>query len=728
MPTIKPVTIVFPREKKERDFFKSCREQTEKLFFAYSKNEIDAQFKTENPETPNTWDSEKDQWWKFLDETEIGKWNCKVPAEENQQRRGNLYNFPTPIVFVYGFEQGTIHIVAEDVKNRLLEENIGGIVLPIIDCHDKVCYDSCCKDGLGKLLISESNYNQYSNMDGYTGLEDEKKQSQICQLFFYLATAEKDYAIFRNRVLKVGTIGLSFEEDLLLIEKARRYTYEVFKDFATDPTNQWEDYNHPLRDLYGKSKSFTKDVYNEVKSNSEDVSKEVANALTKPHVSPWTLFSEHLLNEYYESYVKEMTAETARHGQSLGYVLLNALKRRFKENMENYFERFRNYITNELVSNYQLSTNNGLVYYKKEVEKIKKSLEKDKAECKASTPTMKTNFLNNPPINPIPKAIKRHYDDFAAEIKSKPFDPVADKRGNTLLEDMKKKLEYHPTLLSLLVRAVIIGVLLMSVGMMCITYIAETNIVNLQFLVDHYKLTMGILLGLPILIAFFHYGIVILRSIRQKRRKYLAWMLYRVQRHLFHESVIPLMEQYYDNCADFCQKIIDNIETIQKHLNDEEYINQACNPGYLFEDTYFLEKIGIDDIRFQWVDNQSTSLKERFFKVKNGAESSDWFKEILSFSNEDEEKECMEMGFLFEKIKEKLQTTTSLAEYHDTVWVENKNGRYRAKGFPSCQYENVPETPIERLYRDKQTYMIHFYYVDATPQQQQFAEGQHNAN
>lgn len=728
MLTIKPITIVFPKEKKETDFFKSCREQTERLFIAYSKNEIDAQFRVERPGNLEAWDAEQDQWWKFLDETEIEEWNCKVLAQENQMVRGNLYDFPNPIVFVYGFELNTIHIVAESVKNRFLEENIGGIVLPIIDCQDRGRYDACCIDGSDKLLISESNYNQYSNANGYTGLNDEEKLSQICQLFFYLATAEEDFAIFRDRALKVGTIGLSFEEDLLLTEKAKRYTYEVFKEFATDSTNQWEDYNNPLRDLYGKSKRFNKDVYNEVKSNSEDVSKEVANALTKSHVSPWTLFSEHLLNEYYESYVKEMTAETARHGQSLGYVLLNALKHRFKENMENYFERFKNFITNELVSNYQLSTNNGLVYYKKEIEKIKKSLEKDKCECQADTQVMKTNFLNNPPITPIPKAIRRHYEDYAAEIKSKPFDPVADKRGNTLLEDMKKKLEYHPTLLSLLVRAVIIGVLLMSVGMMCITYIGESNIVNLQFLVDHYKLTMGILLGLPILIAFFHYGIVILRSIRQKRRKYLAWMLFRVQLHLFHESVIPLMEKYYDDCAEFCQKIISNIETIQKHLNDEEYINQACDPGYLFQDTYFMEKVGIDNIKFQWVDNERTTLNERFFRVKNGSESSDWFKEILSFSNEEEEKECMEMGFLFEKIKEKLRATTSLADYHDMVWVNIENGRYRAKGFPSCQFENVPETPVERLCRDKNTYMIHFYYVDATLQQQQPAEGQHNAN
>lgn len=719
MPTIKPITIVFPREKKEWDFFKSCREQTERLFFAYSKNEIDAQFRTENPQAPNAWDPEKDQWWTFLDETEIGDWDVEVPAKRNQQVRGNLYDIGAPIVFVYGYELNMIRSVAETVKKKLLDKG-GGIILPFIDCQNKGYYDSCCKDGLGKLLISDTNYNQYSNTNGFTGLDDKKKLSQICQLFFYLATAEENYAIFRDRVLKVGTIGLSFEEDLLLTEKAKRYTYEVFKSFATDTTNQWEDYNHPLRDLYGLSKSFNKDVYNEVKSNSEDVSKEVTNALTKPHISPWTLFNEHLLNEYYESYVKEMTAETARHGQSLGYVLLNALKHRFKENMENYFERFKNFITNELVSNYQLSTNNGLVYYKKEVEKIKKSLEKDKAECNADTMTMKTNFLDNPPITPIPKAIKSHYDGFAAEIKSKPFDPVADKRGNTLLEDMKKKLEYHPTLLSLLVRAVIIGVLLMSVGMMCITYIAETNVVNLQFFVEHYKLTMGILLGLPILIAFFHYGIVILRSIQQKRRKYLAWMLYRVQLHLFHESVIPWMEKYYDDCADFCQKIINNIETIQEHLNDEKYINQACDPGYLFEEAYFMEKIGINDINFQWVDNENLSLKERFFRVKDGAESSDWFKEILSCSNEEEETECMKMVFLYDKIKESLQTTTSLAEYHDTVWTIN--APYRAKGFPSCQYENVPKTPVERQCRDKHTYMMHFYYVDATSSQQQFAE------
>lgn len=725
MPTIKPITIIFPKEKKETEFFKRCLEETESLFRAYSLNEIDAQFKAESPEAPDAWNPENDQWWNFLDETEIADWNGWVAAQENQIRmgRGARYTFNTPVIFVYGFELNIIHAVVTAVTNKFLEVRRGCVVLPIIDCQDNGSYDFCRNDGMGKFLISGNNYNQYSNQRGYIRLGDEEKLSQICQLFFYLSTAEKDFATLRDRVLKVGTIGLSFEKDLLLVEKAKRYTYEVFKSFATDPTTQWEDYNHPLRDLYGLSKSFNKDVYNEVKSNSEDISKEVANALTKPPVSPWTLFSEHLMAEYYESYVKKVTAETARHGQSLGYVLLNALKHRFKENKENYFKRFKNFITNELVSNYQLSTNNGLVYYKKEVEKIKKSLERDIEECKVDTQNMKTNFLNNPPITPIPKPIKRHYEDFATEIKSKPFDPVADKRGNTLLEDMKKKLEYHPTLLSLLVRAVILGVLLMSVGMMCITYIAETNIINLSFLVDHYKLTLGILLGLPILIAFFHYGIVILRSIRERRRKYMAWMLYCVQRYLFQESVIPLMEEYYVDCANFCQKIISNIETIQGHLNDDEYINQACDPGYLFKNSCFMEKIDVDDVTFQWVVNEEDSVKDRYFRIKNGSESSSWFEKCLTFANEEEEKECMNMEFLFETLKAQLQTTTTLQTYHDKVWVNKDNGSYRAKGFPSCQYDNVPETPVERLCRDKYTYMIHFYYFDVTPQQQQFVEG-----
>lgn len=718
---IKPITIVFPKEKKESDFFKSCREQTENLFLAYSKNEIDAQFREKNPQDSEAWDSEKDQWWIFLDETEIRDWDGKVPVMRNQQVRDNLYEIGTPIAFVYGYDLKKTRTVAEEVQKKLLDLKKGCIVLPIIECYDRNQYESCINDRRGALLISDSNYNQYSNKKGYEGLEDEKKISQICQLFFYLATAEHDYSIY-NRVLRVGTIGLSFEEDLLLTEKAKRYTYEIFKGFATDTTSQWEDANHLLRDLYDKSKSFNKDVYNEVKSNSEDISKEVANAMTKPPVSPWTLFNEHLINEYYESYVKEMTAETARHGQSLGYVLLNALKHKFKENTENYFKRFKDYATNELVSNYQLSQNNGLVYYKKEIEKIKKSIEKDKAECEAGTPNMKTNFLNNPPINPIPKSIKRHYDDFAAGIKSKPFDPVADKQGEALLDDMKKKLEYHPTFLSLLVRAIIIGVLLMSVGMMSLKYIAATNIINLSFWVEHYKITMGILLGMPILIAFFHYGIVILRSIREKRRKYLAWMLYRVQMHLFHESVIPLMKEYYDKCSEFCQNIINNIEKIQEHLNDEEYINKACAPGYFFKDSYFMEKIGVDDIEFQWSENKESGLNDRFYNIKNGTESSDWFKKLLSFVNEDDEKECMEMNFLFEKIKEQLQIKASVDEYHDTVWIKTENGRYRAKGFPSCQYDNVPETPIERLCKDKNTYMIHFYYLDAPQLQKPTSE------
>ena len=698
MITINPLIIISEEN--------SLKEQLDKIYTAFSTYEISPQIN--NEVVGRNFVIAKDKWWTFLNRPSVVINHENIPVLRNVD---GIFNIDSYVFLIY--KSFSDDFSQDDVANFIISNcqmfdnmiEIGSpreiyFLLYFPKNNPQLFQDIENNPNITCKIIFLTDTNCCDeNLNGYRTLNIEEQLSQVCQIMFFLGIPEHASNL-RNRLdstqncLKAASLGLSFERETILKNHANMLAYKTLYDFSKskDWVNSVEVNN--TDSLLGGNQ--IKDVYNRIKFNHLDIKKDLKRLLLKAPVSAWHLIHALLIQIYYESHIKNLPSRIAKNGQTLGNIIINSLESIFTDNRKKEEESFKKTILEKLGDDFKFSTKSGLEHYKRKISNYREKLTEIQKDCDITTDEIKKIFIESPPVFPLPHVIKTHCKDFATNIEQKPDDPINKEKGRDLLKTLKKKLEFHPIALSLMVRALIMGVLLMVIGMVILLHFPNF-IMNISFFKkeEMRSFTMFLLFSAPLIITFLYFWLGIMNSIRSSQRKYLAWIVHTVQLVLFNKALSE-MRKYYQSCINYCNELIDRINKIQSIFPDKENReNVFDDTPFLYPNSCFFEVPSSERININWNLGEFTEINcYQQFKKESDNFILDWFKEIITDTNDDKIKEKLQKLLLQQFIFCHLQTNLDLASYFSENWLFKNRLKPPLVGKLYPSYTYIAGTPL----------------------------------
>lgn len=161
------------------------------------------------------------------------------------------------------------------------------------------------------------------------------------------------------------------------------------------------------------------------------------------------------------------------------------------------------------------------------------------------------------PVFQIPENLKKAYEQAQNEHQS-PDDTLAVLEG---------KLKNHPVfILSMLVRAIVLGFLLAYFGIFIIQFLVQKQLMALDWFASHPVATGTILLAIPIIWAFFRFNEYIAR-VKALKEQYVSCLLMKLRNDLENE-IRKTVNKTYHELDEYCIWLRKNkLEYLQKALS-----------------------------------------------------------------------------------------------------------------------------------------------------------------
>lgn len=171
----------------------------------------------------------------------------------------------------------------------------------------------------------------------------------------------------------------------------------------------------------------------------------------------------------------------------------------------------------------------------------------------------------------LPKNLKKAYEQVKNEHQT-PDDTMA---------VLESKLKNHPVfILSMLVRAVILGFLFAYFGIFIIRFVAQHQLIAANWLAEHPLVTGSILFIIPVIVAFYRFNEYVVR-IKSLKEQYVSCLLMKLQTELENE-IRKTVDKTYHELDEFCVWLKQNkLEFLQNTLSvippaDFSFTESAC--------------------------------------------------------------------------------------------------------------------------------------------------------
>jgi len=606
MKEICPVCIITAQSDIEFDIFKA---KIDRQYNAFACQELDINFDLNTHKwwtTINVKGSDKDSFGAdFLQKADLPILNSNV----------GLYNAKRFVFIFVGSDNYFDELIEFVVKIKEFQSN-GRILGGIADVFYYGIYFSSntnlqkqkllqFEGSVGKFDVlvfqSDINFHPAKNSNGYLNLntiyenkeivlDTKKVLDGLVQLVFHTGLTINVLHQSKELVTKVlmtaGTYSLTYEPDVHKHNVATLLLYQMFPKFCVEKAQKlWSDESianqyFSLIDIdskWGWNAIFKFFVVGfETNDEAEARNKEIIKLLYKPTISPWSLFSQWLIPVYFKNYIKSLvlnlreSAHSFMYGTIVGYN--NHLDKKNKEALEGSsdlsIKAVGILLKNVWAENNALENPVGLQHILLVLEKLKtyidgqvvivEGLKDGKAPSGSTFP-----LIEDYPLKNIPKPLFDFYKDFVQNgEEKKEMDLEKDDKNSyeqTTLTKLVKLLHLHPVPLSLFTRAAILGIILPLVFLAGLLLIPDKLINTSHFESGQGAITVFVAcFVLSLLIAFSKYGFGVLQKIKNRIKKYLAWIFWKTQQKLF-KNTLDQQLKYYQALSAECSRIKRNI-------------------------------------------------------------------------------------------------------------------------------------------------------------------------
>lgn len=360
--------------------------------------------------------------------------------------------------------------------------------------------------------------------------------------------------------LNAGISGIFYEKEVQNERDAFLLGYSLIDSFINNETPIFVD-NKSAQNYTDEIPVFKKDLFSThhiidsltINTNSpffKEIEKE-------PTVSPSSWSLKRVWNEYYQEYVINLKKNLIN---NLRYEFLS-VENIYKETVSNnHFDWFReksSEIEKGVFDIFKSDNPDQHCSIKQAIivaENCKKKIQDKQTDFDKfkKQETLFTPF-------PLSDRYQKAYEMALKENKG-----ISEKE---ILDKLENKLKFHPVfLLSVFIRAVLIGILLIFVGIPLIKFVSP-QLINLEFLANNLYLLGFVLAIIPIIIYLWKFRSYT-QQIKSLRDQYIAYSLVRLNERLT-KFVFKTIDKTYADLVDFIEKwLIDKklIKGLQKQL------------------------------------------------------------------------------------------------------------------------------------------------------------------
>lgn len=494
---------------------------------------------------------------KFLDK--------HIPAARRNEERLN-------VIFIGDLTEAStlchFHTLAAELRANLLEDNPWSSI-PIINFYGLLWRPNTVNfapgvtpeaqaflNELNTLMALDVNHVPFSKIFMFESSikPEEKEESLNTMAMTALHIALGNQPLIDSQFINTGMAGMFYEKEVQKEKEAYLLSNILIDKFANSKAPEFFDANAATEYVESHG-AFINSV------QAQEIGELVTENCPQPNpqvyawdlentVSPFSLNLKRVWNQYYCDYIVNFKRN-----------LINRTKKGISQFAQDYkdklFSNQHKYITGkakeleDMVFNlFSVSTSSKVVSIQQGIEVLNKFHSKIKEAAAGLNAATHQAFI-------LPDNLKKAYE----QVKNEHQNP------NDTMAVLEGKLKNHPVfVLSMLVRAIILGFLVAYFGVFLIKWAVSQQLLALDWFSERPIVTGSILFLIPLVYAFIRFNEHVVR-IKALKEQYISCMLMKMKAEL-EEDIRKCIDKTYHELDEYCAWLKKNkLEYLQKSLS-----------------------------------------------------------------------------------------------------------------------------------------------------------------